>query len=106
MRMPCIVAVAAKQPSSLSFFVTSRSVIGSPHCWNFHRVHPATRHDVCSSRRLVLVHLFEDFRAIQDIELFLTSSLLGRHCHVLVSLEETFRRRLRAVTHFMSLLKN
>ena len=31
---------------------------------------------------------------------------LGRHCHVLVILEETFRRRLRAVTHFMSLLKS
>ena len=43
--------------------------------------------------------------ALQEIDLFLTSLLLGRHCHVLVSLEETFRRRLRAVTRFMSLLK-
>ena len=41
--------------------------------------------------------------ALQEIERFLTTLLLGRHCHVLVSLEETFRRRLRTVTHFMSL---
>ena len=57
-------------------------------------------------KQLVLVHLFEDFHALQEIELFLTSLLLGRHCRILVSLEETFRRRLRAVTHFMSLLKS
>ena len=56
---------------------------------------PSGRHDVCSSKKLVLVHLFEDFHALQEIELFLTSLLLGRHCHVLVSLEKTFRRRLR-----------
>ena len=64
------------------------------------------KHDVCSSRQLVLVHLFEDFHAILEIELFLTSLLLGRPCHVLVSLEETFRRGLRAVTQFMSLLES
>ena len=56
--------------------------------------------------KLVLVHLCEDFHAFQENELFLTSLLLGRHCHVRVSLEETFRCRLRAVTHFMSLLKS
>ena len=67
---------------------------------------PAAGHDVCSSRQLVLVHLFEDFHAFQEIDLFLTSLLLGRHCHVLVSLEETFCRRLKAVTHFVSLLKS
>ena len=44
---------------------------------------------------------------LQEIELFLTSLLLGRHCHVLVILEETFRRCLKAVTsYFMSLLKS
>ena len=67
---------------------------------------PSAGHDVYSSGQLVLVHLFEDFHALQEIKLFLTSLLLGRHCHVLVSLEETFRRRLKAVTHFMSLLKS
>ena len=46
------------------------------------------------------------FHALQEIELFLTSLLFVRHSHVLVSLEETFRRRLRAVTHFMSLLES
>ena len=56
---------------------------------------PSGRHDVCSSTQLVLVHLFEDFHAHQEIKLFLTSLLLGRRCHVLVSLEKTFRRRLR-----------
>ena len=43
---------------------------------------------------------------LQEIELFLTSLLLGRHCHVLVSFEETFRRCLRAMTLFMSLLES
>ena len=78
---------------TVRFFVTSRSVLRSPHCWSFHRVHLGTRHDVCSSRPLVLAHLFEDFHALQEIELFLTSLLLGRHCHVLVGLEETFSVR-------------
>ena len=90
---------------TVRFFVTSRSVLGSPHCWSFHRTHPATGHDVRSSKQLVLVHLFEDFHALQEIELFLTSLLLGRHCHVLVSLEETLRR-LKAVAHLMSLLES
>ena len=89
---------------TVRFFVTSRNVLGSPHCWSFHRVDLAARHDVCSSKQLVLVHLFEDFHVLQEIELFLTSFLLGRHCHVLVSLEKTLRRRLRAVIHFMSFL--
>ena len=66
-------------------------------------VHPSARHDVCSSRQLVLVHLFEDFHALQEIELFLTSLLLGRHCHVLVSLEETFRRHLKGGDSFREL---
>ena len=91
---------------AVRFFLTSRSVLGSPHCRSFHRVYPAAGHDVCSSRQLVLVHFFEDFHALQESELFLTSLLLGRHCHDLMSLEETFRRRLRAVTHFVSLLKS
>ena len=83
--MFCIVAVAAKQPSSLPrFFITSRSVLGSPHSRSFHRVYPAAGHDVCPSRQLVLVHLFENFHALQKIEMFLTSLLLRRHCHVLV----------------------
>ena len=82
---------------TVRLFATSRSVLGSPHCWRFHRVHPATRHDVFSSKQLVLAH---------EIELFLTSLLLGRHCHILVSLKESFRRRLRAVTHFMNLLRD
>ena len=73
------------------------------HILGVHRVHPAARHDVCSSRQPVLVHLFEEFHVLKEIELFLTSLLLGRHCHVLVSLEQTFRRRLRAVTPFMEL---
>ena len=30
----------------MRFFVTSRSVLGSPHCWSFHRVYLAARHDV------------------------------------------------------------
>ena len=41
---------------------------------------------MCSSKQLVLVHLFEDFHALQEMKLFLTSLLLGRHSHVLVSL--------------------
>ena len=57
-----------------------------------------------SGRQLVLVHLFDDNHAFQEIKLFLTILVLGRHCHVLVSLEETFRRRLRAVTHFHELV--
>ena len=98
--MPCIVAVAAKQPSiAVRFFITP------PHCRSFHRVYPAARHDVCSGRQLVLVHLFEDFHALQEVELFLTSLLLGRHCHVLVNLEDTFRRRLRAVDSFRELVE-
>ena len=44
---------------AVRFFITSCSVLGSPHCWSFHRVYPATGHNVCSSRQLVLVHLFE-----------------------------------------------
>ena len=84
-------------------FITSRSVLGSLHCRSFHRVYPATRHDVCTSRQLVLVHLF-DFHALQEIELFLTS--FGRHCHVFVRSDETFHCRVKAVTHFMSLLKS
>ena len=59
------------------------------------RVHPATSHDVCSRKQVVLVHLFEDFHALQEIELSLTSLLLGNHCHVFVSLKETLRRRPR-----------
>ena len=51
-------------------------------------------------------YLLEDFHALWEIELFLTSLLLGSHCHVLVSLEETLRRRLGAVTHPMSLLES
>ena len=60
--MPCIVAVAAKATFiAVRLFESSRSVLRSPHCWSFHRVHPAARHDVCSSRQLVLAHFFEDF---------------------------------------------
>ena len=64
---------------TLRFFLTSRSVLGSPNCWRFHRVHTATRHDVWSSRQIVFVHLFEDFHALQEIRLFLTSLLFGSH---------------------------
>ena len=90
---------------TLRFFVTSRGVLGSAKCWRFHRVHPATTHDVCSRRQVVLVHLFEDFHALQQIELFLMRLLHGSHCHILVSLEETLRRRLGTVAHLMTLLE-
>ena len=95
-RMPCIVAVATKQPASLwgSSQPEFSSCLPSGRTWRVFQ--QATR------PRTPL----RNFHALQDIELFLTSSFLGRHCHVLVSLEETFRRRLRAVTHFMSLLKS
>ena len=56
--------------------------------------------------QIVFVYLFVDFHVLEEIELFLTSLLLGSHCHVFVSLEETLRRRLGAVTHLMSLLES
>ena len=80
------------------FFITSRSVLGSPHCRRF----------IVSTQRVPASNSssYTSSKTFQEIDLFLTSLLLRRHCHALVSLKETFRRCLRAVTHFVSLLKS
>ena len=76
------------------------------HCEVLRNLSQCTEIYARSSKELVLANLFEDFHALQEIELILTSWLLGRHCRVLVGLEETLRRRLRAGVHLMSLLKS
>ena len=63
---------------AVRFFTTSRSVLGSPHCRIFRRVYAAT--DVCSSRQLVLMHVFEDFLALRK------SSCFFRGCSLDVTL--------------------
>ena len=67
--------------------MTSCRVRGPPHRWCFHRVPPATTHDVCSSRQVVTIHRLVHWHTFSNVDLCFASLLLGGHCHVLVSLK-------------------
>ena len=71
----------------VSFLMTSRRVRGPPHRWCFHRVPPATTHDVCSSGQVVTIHRLVHWHALSKVDLCFASLLLGGYCHVLVSLK-------------------
>ena len=104
-RMPCVVAVAAKQLSSLRISSQLLAVYLDPHIVGVFFIVCTQRPDMtCVPTGNSSSYIFEDFHVFMKIELFLTSLLLGRQCHVLVSLEETFHRRLSAVDHLVSLL--
>ena len=72
---------------TVRFLVTSSCVLGPPHRWCVHRVHPASRHNMRTSNQLISAHLFVKLHTVQEVELFLQSLLLGGFRHVLVSLK-------------------
>ena len=76
----------------------------------FHRVYPAAGHDVCSSRQLVLVHLVEDFHALQEIELFSDSYVTvltgrGPRCKCFCRVVPRKGQRLKDLEHFLAIMR-
>ena len=81
MRLPCIVAAAAKANLRHSEVLRNLSRCTWISTLSEFFIVSTQRPDMTSvpAGKIVLVHLFEDFHALQEIELFLTRLLLGSH---------------------------